>query len=90
MKSIIRVFKAVQDVSREVKPGTLVEKLTSGRQTNYDLKDLHLARNIYETVIADDLRHGMVTIDILKLARDPKESLINIVERKENETKILD
>ena len=28
---ILRIFKAVQDVSHETKPGMLMDKLTSGR-----------------------------------------------------------
>ena len=40
-------------------------------------------------MVADDIKHGMVTIDIMKLVRDPKSAFVNLVE-KSFEIKIID
>jgi hypothetical protein len=40
-------------------------------------------------MIEDDFAFGIVTLDIMKLAKDPKSSLINISEKKGGE-KIMD
>jgi hypothetical protein len=38
-------------------------------------------------MIENDIRAGAVTLDILKLARDPKSALVNLVEKIDIPTK---
>jgi hypothetical protein len=42
-----------------------------------------VAKKIYEKMIENDIKAGAVTLDILKLARDPKGALVDLVEKVE-------
>ena len=48
---------------------------------NYDLVEYNLAKKIYEKMIENDIKAGAVTIDLLKLARDPKSALVNLIDK---------
>ena len=40
-------------------------------------------------MVNDDITFGIVTLDLMKLAKDPKSIVVNIVEKKEHE-RVLD
>lgn len=78
---VTRLFRAIKDVSRETQHGIILEQLQAGLITDYDTNDLTIAYELYKDVVDFDIRNEEVKLDILKLARDPKTALDNVVER---------
>ena len=76
-----RLFRAIKDVSRETQHGIILEQLQAGLITDYDTRDLNTAYELYKDVVDFDIKNEEVRMDILKLARDPKTALDNVVER---------
>ena len=72
---------ALLAVGRETEPGTLEQSMKKGLIHDYGMHELHIAFVIFRDLVEHDLTHKLVTVDILRLARDPPSALINIVER---------
>lgn len=77
----LRLYRALGDVSRETQPGVLHDLIRSGAQTQYGARELDLAHKIYREVIEYDVQHGGVTLELLRLARDPSTATQNVTER---------
>jgi len=78
---------ALRDVSREVVPGNLrvaydmgLLKGENGKEA-YKKENLETAYTIFQDLIEVDLDKQDITMDILKLAKDPNSALENVVER---------
>lgn len=80
---MLRIFRAVRDVSRETQFGMIKEKIHAGLITDYDDYDLEVAYVIYKDIIEADIKSRIVTMDVLKMSRDPDTALENIVERRD-------
>ena len=78
---MFRLFRAVKDESREIQYGILHEQLQAGLITDYDDEELKIAYIIYKDIIEYDIKDRTVSMDILKIARDPSTALVNIVEK---------
>ena len=78
---VTRLFRAIKDVSRETQHGIILEQLQAGLITDYDANELDIAYELYKEVVDFDIKNEEVKMDILKLARDPKTALDNVVER---------
>ena len=59
------------------------EKIHAGLINDYNDDDLEIAYMIYKEIIEADIKSRIVTMDVLKLARDPDTALENIVERRD-------
>ena len=40
-----------------------------------------MARKLYREVIEQDLQHGAITLELLKMARDPGAAFLNLTEK---------
>ena len=78
---------ALRDVSREVIPGNLRVAYDNGllkgenNLNRFKKENLEIAYDIFQDLIECDLDQKTITMDILKLAKDPNSSLENVVER---------
>lgn len=83
MKRMTAIFRAVRDVSHETRPGALAEKVLAGHITDYVEEDLKIAQQIYKQMVMNDIETGFVSLEILKLSRDPITALDNLNEKKD-------
>lgn len=77
-QKINRIFHAVKDVSKEIENGILIESVKKGVIKEYNLEELEAAKKIFQEVIKFDLKNKAVTLDMLRIARDPDQIYKNI------------
>lgn len=80
-EKVTRLFRAVKDISHETEFGTLYDRLALGLISDYKKNDLDVGYRIYKELIRFDLQNEAVTLDLLRLARDPELALRNVVEK---------
>jgi len=83
MIKIMRVFRAVRDVSRDHRVASF-EMVEQERKIHYSSDEFKLAQLIYTKCTENDIKTGNVTLDLVKLARDPMSALVNVTERKDS------
>jgi hypothetical protein len=82
LQQIEEIMLALQDISRETVPGNLRVAHANGTLENrYLEKNLEIAYDVFQDLVEHDLDRGIITMDVLKLARDPPSALENVVER---------
>lgn len=70
-KRVLRLFRAVKDVSREENHGDLEERVAKRDIVYYGKRDLELAYLIYKELIQYDIKNNAITLELLKIARNP-------------------
>lgn len=75
------MFLAVHEVSRETIKGEILERFRKGLITDFSMHQLKIAYQIFKGIVEYDLENQLVSIDILKLAKDPSSALVNVVEK---------
>ena len=78
-KKILRLYRAVKDISREPEFGYLHDLLSKRQITWYNREDLDAAYTIYKDIIKFDIEHEAVTYELLKLARNPETAKKDVV-----------
>lgn len=80
-EKVTRLFRAVKDISHETEFGTLSDRLQLGLITDYKKADLDAGYKIYKDLIKFDIQNKAVTLDLLRISRDPESALKNVVEK---------
>jgi hypothetical protein len=84
---IEEIMDALRDVSREVVPGNLRIANDNGllkgkdNKERYKKENLEVAYQIFQDLVEHDLDQKLISVDILKIAKDPNSALENVVER---------
>ena len=80
-KRIIRLYRAVKDISRLSDFTLLQDSVRSGENNSYTLEELDVAKTLYHELILYDVKNKNVTLKLLKVARNPKLALNILLDR---------
>ena len=79
---IVKIITAINEIMHESHGGHVRDELLSGqRKFPFEQEHLEIGYRIFKEIIKNDLEKKAVSVNILRLARDPAIALINVVER---------